>query len=75
MTPTDERIKELNETVIKLAKGLKDYRHDIINGTAANWKSLRQIENRTTYMSEATDIFNKVLEDVRELTEDKADED
>ena len=74
MPPTDEILKNLNEAAKKLAKGLKDYRHDIINGTAANWKSMRQIENRCKYMSEATDIFNKILEDVGDIIEGKADD-
>ena len=64
----------LDEAIKQLTTGLKDYRHVLLNGTAANWKSIRQIENRVKYMSDATDIFNKILEDIRDIVEGKADE-
>ena len=66
---------DLNDLIKKLAEGLKEYRHVLLNATAANYRDIRQIEHRIAYMSEATDIFNKILEDIREATEGKPDED
>ena len=63
-----------NNSTKELAKALQEYRHVLLNGTAAIQRSLRQIELRFEYMSEASDIFNKALENSHDSTEGKADE-
>lgn len=66
----------LNDDLIKkLTKNLQEYRHVLLNGTIAIQRSLHQIELRFQYMSEASDIFKKSLENCRNIIEDKADED
>ena len=52
----------VNETIKSTTQDLEALRHTLLNGTTGIAESLRKIEQRLAYMSEALKIFNKMLE-------------
>jgi len=52
----------VNETIKYTTQDLEDLRHTLLNATTGIVESLRKIEQRLAYMSEAVKIFNKILE-------------
>ena len=45
-----------------LTSDLEELRHTLLNATLAIQQSLRKIEYTVAYMTEATKIFNKIVE-------------